>query len=428
MCKTLSIVTLVFLLANSGCRPTASETPKPAAAETKPTNEAQPAAETKPADEAKPVAEAKPADGQNTLTAEEIASGWIQLFDGETLYGWEPGSEANWKAADGVISVSEGKGGLLCTTSEFGDYHFKADFKHAAATNSGIFLRTPLVPKDPTSDCYELNIADEKVSPFPTGSFVKRQKATGTFASDAWHTFDVTAEGAHFVVKVDGETALDYTDPKPIGRGRIGLQLNSGPVEFRNIKLKPLGLSSLFNGKDLSGWKVFPGEPGIYSVTPVGEINVKNGPGQLESEAQFADFTLQFEVFSNGKHLNSGIFFRSIPGEHWNGYECQVQNGFKDGDRTQPLDFGTGAFYRRQKARKVASNDFQWTPITLIASGNHLATWVNGYPVCDWTDTREPHDNPRNGLRTAAGTLIIQGHDKTTDLSFRNLNAAEMSK
>ena len=35
---------------------------------------------------------------------------------------------------------------------------------------------------------------------------------------------------------------LDNTDPRPVGRGRIGLQLNSGPVEFRNIKLKPLSV------------------------------------------------------------------------------------------------------------------------------------------------------------------------------------------
>ncbi|HXT60304.1 MAG TPA: DUF1080 domain-containing protein, partial [Pirellulales bacterium] len=163
-----------------------------------------------------------------------------------------------------------------------------------------------------------------------------------------------------------------------------------------------------------------------FSVTPQGELNVKNGPGALESEAQFGDFVLQLEVFSNGKHLNSGVFFRSIPGEFSNGYESQIQNGYKDGDRTQPLDFGTGAIYRRQKARKVVSNDFEWFSKTLVVSGDHVAVWVNGYPVTDWTDTRAPNVNPRQGLRREAGTLILQGHDPTTDLSFRDLRAAEM--
>ena len=43
-----------------------------------------------------------------------------------------------------------------------------------------------------------------------------------------------------------------------------------------------------------------------------------------------------------------------------NGYECQIQNGYKDGDRTKPLDCGTGGFYRRQDARMVVADDFTW--------------------------------------------------------------------
>ena len=130
---------------------------------------------------------------------------------------------------------------------------------------------------------------------------------------------------------------------------------------------------------------------------------MKGGNGQLESERKFGDFVLQTEVFSNGQHLNSGIFFRCIPGQFLNGYECQIQNGFKDGDRTQPLDCGTGGFYRRQNARRVMADDFTWFPLTLVVAGNHMAAWVNGYPVSDWTDTRAANENPRQGLRTRAG-------------------------
>jgi hypothetical protein len=362
----------------------------------------------------------------NQLSSQELADGWILLFDGETNFGWTASSEANWKVADGAISVSSGQPGLLCTTSEFADYVLKLEFRCPAETNSGVFLRTPLKPTDPHSDCYELNIAAAGVSPFYTGSFVGRQKATSTADSDDWRSFEVRAEGGHFVVKLDGRQVLDYTDPKPVGRGRIGLQLNKGEVAFRNIKLKPLGLASLFNGKDLTGWHVFPGKASVYSVTPEGNLNVKNGNGQLESEAQFADLVLQLEVFSNGKHLNSGIFFRSIPGEFWNGYESQIRNEYQDGDRTKPVDFGTGAIYRRQPARKVNADDFTWFYKTIVATGPHMAVWVNGLQVTDWTDTRAPDANPRKGLRREKGTLIIQGHDPTTDLSFRHLQAKEM--
>ncbi len=93
-----------------------------------------------------------------------------------------------------------------------------------------------------TGKCYELNVADAD-NPFPTGSFVERQRCRGDHDSTDWQTFEVTADGGHFLVKLDGHLVLDYTDPKPPGRGFIGLQLNSGKVEFRNVKLKPLGLS-----------------------------------------------------------------------------------------------------------------------------------------------------------------------------------------
>ncbi len=362
----------------------------------------------------------------NTLTPEELDDGWILLFDGQTDYGWQATSKAEWKVADGVISVSTGEKGLLATTSQFGDFVLKVDFRCPKGTNSGIFLRTPLEPKDPASDCYELNIADESVSPFFTGSFVGREKASPTTTTDQWRSFTVKADGGHFTVMLDGQRVLDYVDAKPLGRGHIGLQFNQGQVEFRNVKLKPLALESIFNGRDLSGWKVFEGKNSVFSVTPEGELNVKNGPGQLELQASLADFVLQLEILSNGKDLNSGVFFRNIPGEFWQGYECQIQNGYKSGDRTKPIDCGTGGFYRRQNARKVVPDDFKWFHETLVVTGPHMAAWVNGYQVSDWTDTREPNENPRNGLRLGGGTLSIQGHDKTTNLSFRKLQAVEI--
>jgi hypothetical protein len=180
----------------------------------------------------------------NTLSQREIDDGWILLFDGQTDVGWKATAAANWKVADGVISVSAGEKGLLCTASEFADYVLAVDFRAPKGTNSGIFLRTPLVPTNPAGDCYELNIADPSVSPFSTGSFVNRQKAEGAHDTTHWRTFTVNAQGGRFTVAIDGRRVLDYTDPKPLGRGRIGLQFNSGPVEFRNVKLKPLGPKS----------------------------------------------------------------------------------------------------------------------------------------------------------------------------------------
>ena len=114
----------------------------------------------------------------------------------------------------------------------------------------------------------------------------------------------------------------------------------------------PEGYVALFNGKDLSGWKTYPDMASKFTVTEQGAINVKNGSGQLESKSQYADFVLQLECISHAEGLNSGVFFRCIPGEQMNGYECQIHNGFKDGNRAMPVDHGTGGIFRRQPARR----------------------------------------------------------------------------
>lgn len=372
-----------------------------------------------------PSAPAAVSSDENQLTPEEIAEGWILLFDGKSLFGWLAGAEADWKVQNGTIVVSSGDVGLLHTTTQFADYVLQVDFRAQPGTNSGVFLRTSPAPESPKSDCYEVNIAPAD-NPFATASLVDRQAAEVDAPAGQWHTFEIRAEGEKISVALDGEPVLDFVDPDPLGRGFIGLQHNSGKVEFRNVKLRPLGLESLFNGKDLSGWVTYPDMKSEFSVNAEGHLHVKDGKGQLETEGKFGDFVLQLECITNGEQLNSGIFFRCIPGDEMMGYESQIHNGYEEGDRSKPVDCGTGGIFRRQDARKVMADDFEWFSKTIIADGPHMAVWVNGVQVSDWTDTRDANENPRRGLRLEPGTIIIQGHDPTTDISFRNLRAGEM--
>lgn len=386
----------------------------------------QPVVDQQPAVEPQPTA-AESAAPPELLTQEEIAAGWISLFDGQTLFGWQPHSQADWKVENGAIAVTSGDPGLLCTSVPFADYLLKLEFRADAKTNSGVFLRTPpIADKDAvTTRCYELNIAPAD-NPFPTGSFVGRQKASAECQDDGWRSFEVTVEGDHAVVKYNDQVVLDYTDPKPSASGLIGLQLNSGKVEFRNIMLKPLALKNLLNGKDLTGWK--EGGESKFKVSEDGTLQVTGGKGYLESEDSYGDFVLQLEAKTNAKGLNSGLFFRCIPGEEMNGYESQIHSGFKNNNRAEPEDGGTGGIFRRVSARRVMSNDLEWFSKTIVAAGPHIAVWVNGYQVTNWKDERQSHKNPRNGLRIEAGTLQIQGHDPTTDVSLRNIRAAELKE
>ncbi len=378
---------------------------------------------------------------ENELTPEQIRDGWISLFDGETPFGWQPNGNADWQVIDGTLQATKGKPGWLMTTSQFADYELHLEFKASATTNSGVFLRTPLKPTDPAKDCYELNIAPRDSS-YTTGSLVGRYKlpkgpqanraqlGAPTHPIDAWdgdwHHYDITLEGGRILIRLDGSVQQDYDDPQPLRRGHIGLQFNRGPIAFRNIRLKPLGAKPIFNGKDLSGWNTQRAEKSRFEVLPSGELHVLDGRGQLESDASYGNFILQLECFVDGEDLNSGIFFRCIPGDFMMGYECQIHNGRKDNDPTQPADCGTGGFFRRQNARRIVARDHEWFSKTLLVDGPHMAAWVNGYQVSDWTDERKPHKNPRKGLRLEPGTLAIQGHDPTTDLRFRNIRIVEL--
>jgi hypothetical protein len=358
----------------------------------------------------------------DVLSDEQLNEGWIRLFDGVTLFGWEASSAANWRVEEGAIVVDGGESGLLCTTVDFSDYILRVEFKAEKSTNSGIFLRTPLRPTDPKSDCYELNIAPDD-NPYPTGSLVGRLKKEGHNRED-WQAYEVTVEGNRVQIALNGETIGEYIDESPVKRGRIGLQLNEGLVAFRNVYLKPLSRQPIFDGKTLDGWQEYPEMPSKFTVTD-GLLHVENGRGQLETTDSYGDFLLQLECRTNAPHLNGGIFFRCVPGEQMNGYESQIQNQWT-ADRTDPADCGTGGIFRRVNARLVVSDDQEWFYNTIVATGPNIAVWVNGLQVTAWSDDRKPDANPRRGLRTEPGTIMIQGHDPTTNVDFRNFQVVKL--
>ena len=317
-------------------------------------------------------------DKPDRLTNAEIESGELMLFDYETLFGWKIEGEATVK--DGWMVL----GGTKATT----------------ATYSAAF----------------------------PASFVKLQL---DFPADL-------PEGKRPRISL----TTKYADTTKLDSGLAALALNSDLMRAKisipagatlrvgRFSVMPAVKEKLFTGKNLDGWKINAADPkrmaSKWEVTKDGELLVKNGPGDLVTEKEFDNFILQFECRTLGKALNSGVFFRCIPGQYQNGYEAQIQNAFKDNDRTKPADFGTGAIYRRVPARKVVSNDNEWFTMTVAADGKHIATWVNGYLTVDWTDDRKESDNPRQGYRAAKGPLSIQGHDPTTDILFRNIRIAPL--
>jgi len=223
--------------------------------------------------------------------------------------------------------------------------------------------------------------------------------------------------------------------PGPFSLAETGtygpIRLGDG-VTVRKLAVRPLKMKAIFNGKDMSGWKridraSLPAEKRPVWKIEKGKLVATGGPGALEYEIEkFGDLLLQIDVRTRTRHANSGVFFRSIPGDFMNGYEAQVYNRCVDGDPSQPVRWCTGGIDDRQNTRRLIGRDFQTFRMTVVATGPHLATWVNGYQVTDWTDTRAKDANPRKGLRTEPGTIQLQAHDPLTDVEFRAITVSEI--
>ena len=256
-----------------------------------------------------------------------------------------------------------------------------------------------------------------------------------------------------FSVEMDGKIQTHQTENTEGKTAKITIgSIADHVTRLRNIKLKPAGMTSLFNGKDLTGWHpyVAADAKSKFSVTPEGTLHIENGKGDLQTDKKWADFLLQIECKTNAKALNSGVFFRCQPDKYQQGYEAQIQNSFmaspskeytidrydpktnallgKDKVKYDSFDYGTGGIYRRIPARFQACKDMEWFTMTILAQGRHMGVWVNGLMVTDWTDNRPINDNARNGCRLEAGNISLQGHDPTTNLDFRNIRIAEFGK
>ncbi|MEW4490725.1 DUF1080 domain-containing protein [Thalassoglobus sp. JC818] len=365
----------------------------------------------------------------NPLTPEQQSEGWISLFDGVSLFGWESTNpETNWSVSNGAITASEGPVGFLMTTVPYADYELICEYRTQTGTNSGLFLRTEFPPGNIKTDCYEVNIADEHPNGFLTGSLVNREKTSVDIpTNNEWNTFQIAVNGDQVDIHHNDQQVLSYNANGTVAPlGRIALQKNFGKIEFRKLIVRPLNLTSLFNGTDLTNWREVPDSKSQFTVED-STIHVQDGAGFLETEETYKNFIFQADAKTHAAELNSGFFFRAETGTAEapsNGYEFQIHNGF-DESRGTPNNSGTGAIFRRVDARYVVADDNEWFTSTLITYGPRICCWVNGYQVVDWVDTRKPDPNPRRGLRVEAGHLSLQGHDPTTDLSFQNLKIAE---
>jgi hypothetical protein len=169
------------------------------------------------------------------------ADGWVTLFDGKNLDNFNKVGDANWRIEDGVVVADKGNG-FLVTKNTYADYQIRAEFWVETEANSGIFIRCTDPDKITGSNAYEVNIWDVRPDPsYGTGAIVNVAKVDPMpKAAGKWNTYEITAQGSHLVVVLNGEKTVDAQDSTHNAGGPFALQYGSGVVKFRKVQIKPL--------------------------------------------------------------------------------------------------------------------------------------------------------------------------------------------
>jgi hypothetical protein len=171
-------------------------------------------------------------------------AGWITLLDSTKMGDWDEVGKADWAMKDGAVVADKLDGkdlAYLVTKETYKDFQIRAEFWVSDDANSGVFIRCEQPKSIGGKTCYEVNIFDQRPDPsYGTGAIVDVGKVNPMpKAGGKWNTYEITAQGPHFVVVLNGQKTVDAQDSKHPS-GAIALQYGSGVVKFRKVQIKRL--------------------------------------------------------------------------------------------------------------------------------------------------------------------------------------------
>ena len=174
--------------------------------------------------------------------------------------------------------------------------------------------------------------------------------------------------------------------------------------------------TSLFNGKDLTGWHQATGQ-GVYTVKNHAitgtTYTLGGGNSFLVTDAKYSDFILEFEFRMQDGAWNSGFQFRSHVSEstgHVCGYQFEIDHSpirrftgglYEEGDDAQ-------WFYKlsfNEEARNAVKKG-KWNKARIECVGTHIRSFVNGIECADLFV-----DVEKEGF---FGLQVHQVHDEST--------------
>jgi hypothetical protein len=198
-------------------------------------------------------------EANKALRGDDAAGGFTSLFNGSDLSGWA-GALENYEVVDGAIRCQAGKGGVLRTTEEYGDFTVRFEFQLPAGGNNGLAIRYPGEGDPAYTGMTELQILDNEAEKY--AKLDPRQYHGSAYGMAAahrgylrpvgeWNYQEVTVKGSTIKVEVNGTVILDadlakVTDyhggkehpGKDLKKGYFGFAGHNDPVSFRNIAIR----------------------------------------------------------------------------------------------------------------------------------------------------------------------------------------------
>lgn len=182
---------------------------------------------------------------------------FIQLFNGENLDGWKASENADsWSVEDGMIVCAGPRSHLfyMGDAAPFKDFHFTGEVKTTPGSNAGIYFHTKFQEEGWPKYGFECQVNVTSSDPKKTSSLYGVVNVGNPPVKDnEWYTQEIIVKGKHIVLKVNGETMVDYTEPEGakssdpnfvrlLSEGTFALQAHDpdSKVYFKDLKVKKL--------------------------------------------------------------------------------------------------------------------------------------------------------------------------------------------
>ena len=179
------------------------------------------------------------------------------------------------------------------------------------------------------------------------------------------------------------------------------MMINLIIILFLNIPLLEKS-KSIFNGKNLDGWKVYGTEKWYVEE---GELVCESGPnreyGYLATKKKYKNFILELSFYQESDG-NSGVFFRSsIEGTKISGWQVEVAPpGFHSGGIYE--SYGRGWLIKPLSKYDDIVKMKSWNKMKIKVFDENVTTWINGKKMINLSDER---------IGDANGSIALQIHD-----------------